>query len=1562
MRTFLIFATLFLIGFCLSSPAYAQQPGTLVTLAGGGQNDGNNVAATSVVLNAPFGMAFGPQGNTLYIAEIGNHRVRRVDLATGIITTVAGTGQAGFGGDGGPATQAQLNSPQAVALDAQGNLYIGDTGNARIRRVTPTGVISTLAGTGTRGLGRDPGKASEANFGDIVALNVRGNLMYISDGLNAAGISNNRVRIISLIAGVDTIASIAGNGSAQASNIQDGGTAIRAGLTPEQLTFDTTGNLFVADINNGRIRKIATGSGVITTVAGRTPTALELISGDLFKGDGGAATQALFYTPSGVAIGPNGTIYIGDTGNGRIRAVDPTTGTIVTIAGGGTSSNDGALALLSALNNPSHLLIDANGDLIFAETGSGKIRKFITPTFRTPIFHAVTTSIDFDRVSIGDPQVRTITVENQGNQPVNVQTALSSNPAFRINTPLPLTIGISQTAQIEVVFSPPGQGVVNGTITLTTSDPKTPSATFHVKGEGQAPRLGLLDNLVTFDRVFFGQSQTQSVRIANLGAGTLLVFNAVLSDSQFTTHLGSRDTLRITQGGNQLLNITFRPTRSGQQQARLTFSTNDPNDLLVTLPLQGTGQQAKPGGFVDIAPGVGLNDAGASFGAAWADFDGDGDLDLSLTKSLEPNRLFRNDKGVFVDVAPAMGVNDPNDSSAGIWGDVDKDGDLDLYVTNFGQPNRLFRNDGNTFTDIAPALGVNDAGDGYGAAWADFDRDGDLDLYVANFGPNRFYRNDGNRFVEMADSLGVADQSSGIQPAWGDYDSDGDPDLFLANSGPNRLFRNDGNRFADVTSAFNPADTGPSFGAAWGDYDNDGDLDLYSPYFNAQNRLYVNTNGQFSNPSFLSVVSDPGRGRGAVWGDFDNDGFLDLYVTNSAQPNLFYRSVNQSGLRTFVEQADTMGVALKADSRGVAIADVDGDGGLDIFVAVQNSASRLYRNREANGNWIAIHPKGTESGVNTIGLRLEIQYNNGERAVREVSGGASFLSQDASSTVFGVGLSEYIDVLTLRWPSGIVQQLQSIFDNLSVNRILTITEERPLPPVRIRIEADAVNLLANGVAETGLTAEVVNANGRLALVSDRIIVFRIQSGDGLLLGADSVVVRDGVAKSRYRTGQTPGQVVLLGESAGLAPGQITITLEKPFGDDALSMRTIAGSGFIGGYSGDRGPAIAAQLQLPQAVLTDAAGNIYIGDTNNNVVRFVNVATKIIETRVGTGTAAAGNRDDGKPAREGNITNPRGLAFYNGSLLLSELGNHLIRQVLNDTLRTFAGKGIAQFGGDNGLATGANLNRPSGIAVDRLGNLYIADEFNQRIRKVDNKGIITTIAGSGSPDQGAFSGDGAVALNARLNRPADVVVDSLGNLYIADTQNHRIRKVDNKGIITTIAGTGTANYSGDGGPATLATLNTPSGLTIDGKNHLFIADSQNHRIRLLDLTTGLIQTVAGTGFGQFDLENGGARAVSLNSPRGLAMSPTGTVLIADRSNHRIRELTVKFDLPNLFQPLEKSVDFNADGRLDFFDFLLFTSAFGSVNAPFDLNSDGQVGFSDFLQFATAYEKGHLTVRP
>jgi uncharacterized protein (TIGR03437 family) len=288
------------------------------------------------------------------------------------------------------------------------------------------------------------------------------------------------------------------------------------------------------------------------------------------------------------------------------------------------------------------------------------------------------------------------------------------------------------------------------------------------------------------------------------------------------------------------------------------------------------------------------------------------------------------------------------------------------------------------------------------------------------------------------------------------------------------------------------------------------------------------------------------------------------------------------------------------------------------------------------------------------------------------------------------------------------------------------------------------------------------------------------------------------------------------------------------------MTTLAGTG-TAGFSGDGGLATNAQLNTPTGVCTDNAGNVFINDISNYRVRKVS-PNGVISTVAGNGQGSAvvgttfGTLGDGGPATSASFSIVIRCATDNsGNLFVVDQGAHCVRKInAGGTISTFAGRCVAAaqsngYSGDGGPATSAVLNNPTALAVDSQGNLYITDQFNHRIRKVDASGIITTVFGNGL--QGS-TGDGGLATSASIAYPGSIVVDAAGVLYVADTNGHKIRKVATNGIVTTIAGNGAAGYGGDGGPALQATINDPFGITLNFDGNVYFADTSNNRIRVI----------------------------------------------------------------------------------------------------------------------------------
>ncbi|MFF1560817.1 RICIN domain-containing protein [Streptomyces sp. NPDC058279] len=348
---------------------------------------------------------------------------------------------------------------------------------------------------------------------------------------------------------------------------------------------------------------------------------------------------------------------------------------------------------------------------------------------------------------------------------------------------------------------------------------------------------------------------------------------------------------------------------------------------------------------------------------------------------------------------------------------------------------------------------------------------------------------------------------------------------------------------------------------------------------------------------------------------------------------------------------------------------------------------------------------------------------------------------------------------------------------------------------------------------------------------------------------------------------------------------MSTTRTEPVGveQSAPAISTIAGTG-IGGFEGDEGSAVSARLNYPYGIAVDDTGTLYFSDHGNHRIRKV-TADGTITTIAGTG--AAGYKSDNVPAISALLNWPRGVAVDGaGTVYIADSSNHRIRKVTADgTISTVAGTGRAGSSGDGGLAASAQLNVPFGLAVDGTGVLYVAEYNGHRVRRITADGTISTVAGTGVAGS---KEDGDLAASAQLNRPQALAVDNLGTLYIADSNNHRIRKVTADGTISTVAGTGTAGFGGDDGPATSAQLNNPLGVMVDGTGTVYIADSNNHRIRKIR-ADGTITTVTGTGTAGFNGDDGPATSAQLNNPVGLAVDHAGALHIADHVNHRIRKV-------------------------------------------------------------------------
>lgn len=484
-------------------------------------------------------------------------------------------------------------------------------------------------------------------------------------------------------------------------------------------------------------------------------------------------------------------------------------------------------------------------------------------------------------------------------------------------------------------------------------------------------------------------------------------------------------------------------------------------------------------------------------GLAAFDSDGDGRQDLYFVNSAGPAGLYRNGGDWRLeDQTDTAGVGNSGYGLGSVAADYDNDGDADIFVAAFG-PNLLYRNDGTgRFRDIAPELGLDDASMATGATFGDVDADGDLDLFVANYcdfsvetnkicrrdtfpvycapdaypaAPDLFYRNLGDgRFAEVGAEMGLLPRvAREIGAVFTDLDGDGDADLYVAGDRTaNLLYMNEGGRFSEsgllVGTAYS-SDGKPEagMGIAVGDYDNDDRLDLFVTNFLWESNTLYHNEGQayFTDATTVAGLAMPSRpmmGWGTAFMDYDNDGDEDLFVANShlddnvglfdprstyAQINQLFR--NEGGRFVEVTAASGPGLALQQVSRGLAVADYDDDGDLDVAINNSGQQAALLRNDGGSqaGHWLAVKAVGHISNRDAVGAKVRVRTGQ-RRQLREIRSGGSYLSQHDLRVFFGVGAAAIIDEVEVRWPSGAVQKLTQV----AVDQTIVVPE--PVPGTR----------------------------------------------------------------------------------------------------------------------------------------------------------------------------------------------------------------------------------------------------------------------------------------------------------------------------------------------------------------------------------------------------------------------------------------------------------------------------------------------------------------------------------
>ncbi len=1244
--------------------------GTITTFAGGGQ------------ASPPESVAVDTSGN-LFIAYPAANVVREVDLSTGLNSVVAGTGVAGYQGDHGLATNAELNYPMGVAVDAAGDVFIADSGNNVVREVNlSTGNITTVAGDGSIGYGgfsdSGPATATQLNWPTAVALDSHGNLFIADTG-------NSLIREVPAVNGANpSITTVAGyeypesgGYGSLAGYSGDGGSPWGAELNePMGLAVDAAGNLFIADSGNNVIRKVDFSAGVITTVAGDGNAGWWGYGGyggySGYSGDGGPATDAQLNDPQGVALDAAGNLFIADTGNHAIQKVNHSTQTINNVAGDGSFgyggfSGDGGQATAAQLGFPTGVALDdASGNMYVADVGED-------------IVLAVSSA----------GAVSTLT-NGIGDQGPATSAQLSTPEGVASDSSGDLFIADTSDNDIREV------NAVTGVITTVAGiggDGYGGLAGY--SGDGGPATRAQLDapTGVAVDAagdLFIADSGNNVIREVNHATGeiTTIVGDAVDGNAGYSgdggpatqAELDYPTAIAVDAAGDQL----FIADSGNNAVRQVDFST----------------------GRISTIVGLGVPNGHGGFSG------GDG-VELS------------DPQGLALDAADNLFIADTDND---VIRQLDlATGTVTTFAGTVGEPG----NNG----DAGPAAGAllsyptGIVVDGFG------------DLFIADTG-NNVVRNvvDGQiNTVAGDDSAGYTGdggQAIAAQLNWPNgLAADSAGHLFIADTG-NNVVREVFNKSIPAVSLISSAAGASTYGrvitftaiAAATDLDGDKPTGSISFYDGANYLGSVALDGSGDATLTTSTLNVRDHSITAVYdpeGDPNYMGGADAVLTQEVDPTAQITAVPIGNVSP-VGSAITVGAAV---------------GGLPA-------------GQTATYVWNVTNPAGQNVGT---GSSIDFRFTPttaGTYTVTLVASAADCASAPASEAIRAIAVTA--------WSSGSI--------------------------------ATAVGNGASGNSGDSGGPTLAQLTGPAGAAVD-------DAGDIFIADAAANVVRE------------------VNHSTGL-------------------ITTVAGDGSAGS-GGDGGAATSAELNGPTSVAVDAAGDqLFIADTGNNVIREVNLSTGTIITVAGDGVSGyAGN---GGQATEAKLNGPSGVAVdNNGDLFIADSGNNVLREVNLSTgvIITVAGDAVQGYAGDGGQAASAELYEPQGLAVDAFGDLFIADTGNEIVREVDPSGTISTVAGMHGVT--GYGGNGGAAASASLNDPQGIAVDALGDLFIADTGNQVIREVAPSGVISTVAGSpDDPGYSGDGGPATSATLNAPEGIALDPSRNLFIADTGNHVIREVSNNTDM----------------------------------------------------------------------------------------------------------------------------
>ncbi len=1386
-----------------------------------------------------------------------------------------------FSGDGGPATSARLRQPIDVALDAAGNLYIADLYNHRIRMVNTDGDISTVAGNGTRTYGGDDGPAISAslNSPEGVTADAAGNL-YIADTFN------HRIRKVAVLTNDDgsskfgefgNISTVAGTGTAGYLESQDGGPATSAQLNrPAGVALDAAGNLYIADSSNHRIRKVGT-DGNISTVAGNGTNYGAI-------GDGGPATSARLDGPAGVALDAAGNLYVTPSSRHRIRMVAALAnddgsskfgefGNISTVAGTGKRGDggDGGPAVDAQLNRPAGVALDGVGNIYIADTDNARIRKVVSPVRVTL---TATPSV------IASGQRATLTWLSPG--------AASAEIDNDVGTVTPAAGGAIQVSPTETTAY---------TVTVTFADDSTAmaTATVTVTAKNDAPTAHA------------GPDQT-------VNEGDTVILTGSGSDPE-----GGGFTYAWTQTSGETVTLSYaaaaKPTFTAPtellQNAVLVFSltvsdgvhASPPAAVTVTVTVKNDAPTAHAGpdqtvneGDTVILTGSGSDPEGGGFTYAWTQTSGE-TVTLSGANTASPSftaptGLLQN--AVLIFSLTVSDVGNAASPPAAVTVTVTPGESAPAPTADWIIETVAGTGESGYSGDTGPAISAQL---GYSTSVA-FDAAGNL--YVADYGNDR---------IRKVDTAGNISTVAG--PGGRGSSEDGVLATHARINPVDIAFDAAGNLYICFGTRVRKVDTGGVITTVAGNgtpgYSRDGGPATSAQLgysagvaLDATGNLYIADSRNHNIRKVEVLTNDDNSSKFGEFGDIS--------------------TVAGTGTAGFSGDGNAAAGAQLSDPRDLAL-----DAAGNLYIA--DSDNHRIHMIDTAGNISTVAGTGTGGFSGDFGPAPSASLNSPEGVMVDAAGNlyiadidnhrirmVSVLTNHDDSSAFGAfsNISTIAGTGTAGYSGdggpAVNAQLNSTNDlaldaagNLYIADARNRRIRRIVPPVRVTLTATPSSIISGR-----------GQNATLRWSSPDAVRAEIDNSVGVVAPAAGGAIPVSPTETTTYT-----VTVTFADNSTATASATVIVIPAPTGHAQpvadWTIETIAGTGTAGYLAiPDGGRATSALLNRPAGIALDAAGNLYIADERNHAIRKVDTAGNISTV---AGDGVWGDSGDGNAATSARLANPIAVELdAAGNLYVAEYDNHIIRKI--EVLANYDGSSaFGAFGGihrvagiqyprntgDGNAAVEAEIAYPTGIALDAAGNLYLTstDDLADTDKGVDTGLIRKVEVLTNDDDSSKFGEFGNIStFAAGWHTPFGMAFDAAGNLYVADYGNHRIRMIDTAGNISTIAGTGTSAFSGDGGAATSAWLNHPRDVALDAAGNLYIADTWNHRIRMVAVLTnddgsskfgefGNIYTVVGTGTQGYGGDGNAAGGAQLDNPAGVALDAAGNLYISDTRNHRIR---------------------------------------------------------------------------